>query len=103
MMNKIMHGTGGLKSETWFEMASGNARATRASADLLNVKEKHGRLELHKKQLLQCQSDQTVECHTDQHKTVGASMEVQEGLQAIQRETGACRLKAKQEPRPGRE
>ena len=46
MMNKIMHGTGGLKSETWFEMASGNARATRASADLLNVKEKHGRLEL---------------------------------------------------------
>ena len=59
-------------------MDSGNARATRASADLLNVKEKHGRLELHKKQLLQCQSDQTVECHTDQHKTVGASMEVQE-------------------------
>ena len=38
MMNKIMHGTGGLKSETWFEMASGNARATRANADLLNVK-----------------------------------------------------------------
>ena len=44
-----------------------------------------------------------MECHADQHKTVGASMEVQEGLQAIQRETGACRLKAKQEPRPGRE
>ena len=44
-----------------------------------------------------------MECHADQHKPVGASMEVQEGLQAIQRESGACRLKEKQDPRPGLE
>ena len=35
-----------LKCETWFEMASDNGRASRASADEFNVKEKHGRLEL---------------------------------------------------------
>ena len=46
MVSKILHGTGGLKYETWFEMASDKGRATRASADEFNVKEKHGRLEL---------------------------------------------------------
>ena len=46
MVSKILHGTGELKCETWFEMASDNGRASRASADEFNVKEKHGRLEL---------------------------------------------------------
>ena len=46
MVSKILHGTGGLTCETWFEMASDNGRASRASADEFNVKEKHGRLEL---------------------------------------------------------
>ena len=48
MMYKIMHGHGGLHHGTWFEKAGGSDRVTRAAADELNVRVKHGRLELKK-------------------------------------------------------
>ena len=46
LMHKIMHGTGGLHHQTWFERASDSDRVTRVAADSLNVKVKSGRLEL---------------------------------------------------------
>ena len=49
MVSKILHGNRSLKYETWFKMASDNARATRASADEFDVKEKQGRSELREK------------------------------------------------------
>ena len=46
MMHKVMHGVGGLDHATWFEKANVSNRVTRVAADDLNVKLKHGRLEM---------------------------------------------------------
>jgi len=47
MVHKIMHRQGGLEHSTWFEMANVQ-RNTRSAADPLNIKIRHGRLELRK-------------------------------------------------------
>jgi hypothetical protein len=46
MVHKILHGKGDLKAVTWFEMAGQGVRATRAGSDPLNIKVKHGRLDM---------------------------------------------------------
>jgi hypothetical protein len=46
MVHKIMHGKGQLDHTCWFEKAVDGQRATRNSADPLNLRLNHGRLEL---------------------------------------------------------
>jgi len=46
MVHKILQGRGGLNPETWFEMAGDSARPTRAGADPLNIRVRHGRLDM---------------------------------------------------------
>ena len=46
MVHKILQGRGGLNAETWFEMAGDSARPTRAGADPLNIRVRHGRLDM---------------------------------------------------------
>jgi hypothetical protein len=46
MVHKILHGKGELKADTWFEMAGHGVRATRAGSDPLNIRVKHGRLDM---------------------------------------------------------
>jgi ribonuclease P/MRP protein subunit RPP40 len=46
MVYKIMHGKGGLKKETWFEMAEARGHGTRSGADPLNIRVGRGRLEI---------------------------------------------------------
>ena len=46
MVYKIVNGIGGIELNTWFVAAQEGGRATRATADSLNVKIKSGRLEL---------------------------------------------------------
>jgi hypothetical protein len=46
MVHKILHGKGDLKAVTWFEMAGHGVRATRAGPDPLNIRVKHGRLDM---------------------------------------------------------
>jgi len=46
MVHKILQGKGGLKTGTWFDLAENSVRATRAGSDPLNIKVKHGRLNL---------------------------------------------------------
>jgi hypothetical protein len=48
MVHKIMHGHGGLEASTWFEAANVQ-RSMRSAAGPLNIKIKHGRLELRRK------------------------------------------------------
>ena len=48
MMNKIMHGLGGINHGTWFEKACDGERLTRVATDNLNVKVKNGRLDIRK-------------------------------------------------------
>ncbi len=45
MVYKIMNGTGGLKKETWFEMAEARGHGTRSGADPFNIRVGRGRLE----------------------------------------------------------
>ena len=49
MMHKIMHGGGGLDHQTWFTKGSDSGRATRSTADPLNVTVKNGRLDIRSK------------------------------------------------------
>ncbi len=44
MVHKILQRNGGLKPETWFEMAGDSVRSTRAGANPLNMRVRHGRL-----------------------------------------------------------
>ena len=46
MMHKIMHGSGGLDHQTWFNKGCDSGRATRSTADPLNVTVKSGRLDI---------------------------------------------------------
>lgn len=46
MVHKILQGKGGLKTGTWFDLAENSVRVTRAGSDPLNIKVKHGRLDL---------------------------------------------------------
>ena len=46
MTYKIIHGNGGLDLSTWFAVAGDSVRATRATADSLNVRPKLGQLEV---------------------------------------------------------
>ena len=46
MVHKIMHGKGQLDHSCWFEKAADGQRATRNSADPLNLRVNHGRLEI---------------------------------------------------------
>ena len=46
MVHKILQGRGGLDHRTWFERAETAARATRSTADPLNLRVTHGRLEM---------------------------------------------------------
>ena len=48
MVHKIMHEQGHLNPETWFARAERDGRVTRSAADPLNIRERHGRLELRK-------------------------------------------------------
>jgi hypothetical protein len=41
-----MNGTGGLKKETWFEIAEARWRGKRSGADPLNIRVGRGRLEI---------------------------------------------------------
>ena len=49
MMHMIMHGGGGLDHQTWFTKGSDSGRATRSTADPLNVTVKNGRLDIRSK------------------------------------------------------
>jgi hypothetical protein len=46
MVHKILQRRGGLNPETWFEMAGDSVRSTRAGADPLNIRVRHGRLDM---------------------------------------------------------
>ena len=48
MVHKILHAKGGLQPETWFDLAERSVRVTRSTADPLNLRVKHGRLEMRK-------------------------------------------------------
>ena len=47
VVQKIMHGKGGLNAETWFERAD-DPRNTRSAPDPLGIKKVYGRRELRK-------------------------------------------------------
>ncbi len=46
MVFNIIHGVGGLKKETWFELAQDRGHSTRSGADPLNIRVTSGRLEI---------------------------------------------------------
>jgi hypothetical protein len=46
MVRKILQRKGGLKTETWFEMAGDSVWSTRAGADPLNIRVRHERLDM---------------------------------------------------------
>jgi len=46
MVHKILQGRGGLDHRAWFEKAETAVRTTRRTADALNLRVKHGRLEM---------------------------------------------------------
>jgi hypothetical protein len=45
MVQKILHGRGGLDYTTWFERAENGPRTTRSTADPYNLKVRLGRLD----------------------------------------------------------
>ena len=46
MVHKILSDKNGVRRETWFSMAAGGARVTRATEDPLNIRPKNSRLEI---------------------------------------------------------
>ena len=46
MVHKILHGKGDLAASDWFDTAAGALRATRSTADPLNLRKRAGRLEV---------------------------------------------------------
>jgi hypothetical protein len=57
-VHKILHGKDEMKADTWFEMAGHRVGATRAGSDPLNIRVKHGRLDMRRnKKLLKFTND----------------------------------------------
>ena len=48
MVQKILQSRGGLKTETWFDKGDSGERVTSSTADPLNLRVKHGRLDMRK-------------------------------------------------------
>ena len=49
LVNSVLSGRTNVEKESWFDMAASAPRNTRATADPLNVRVQHGRLEVRKK------------------------------------------------------
>ena len=62
---KILTGKDQVAPTEWFTMAGEAARATKATADPLNIRIRHGRLDRYQKKLLHCQSYRTVEPNSE--------------------------------------
>ena len=48
LVNSVLSGRTNVEKESWFDMAASGPRNTRATADPLNVRVQHGRLEVRK-------------------------------------------------------